>query len=104
MASGCQNLKEGLYNYDGVGDVLDRKTRNSEWLVSGKRFPTTSREAQTSQWCVLRNLSSRLGILSGYRLCYTHLAKGTAYMCLGQKASSVVLDSVPSTLFKRQSF
>lgn len=87
-----------------VGDVLAGTSRNNEWWVSGKRVPTTFREAQTSQWCVLGNPSSRLGILSGYRLCYTHLTMGTVYMCPAQKASSTVLDSVLGTLFKRQSF
>lgn len=85
-----------------VRDVLASKSRNNEWQVSGERSPTIFREAQTSQWCVLRNLSSRLGTLSGYRLCYTYLAKGTVYMCLAQKASSMVLDSVLSPPFKRQ--
>lgn len=87
-----------------VRNVLAGKSRNNEWRVSGKRLPTTFREAQTAQWCVLGNPSSWLGILSGYRLCYIHLTMGTVYMCLAQKASSMVLDSVLGTLFKRQSF
>lgn len=84
-----------------LGHVLARKSRNNERQVSGKRFPTIFREAQPSQKCVLRNLASRPGILSGYRLCYTYFAKGTVCMCPAQKASSMVLDSVLSTLFKK---
>lgn len=69
-----------------------------------KKSPCYLQKAHTSQWSMLRNLSRRLGILPGYRLYYIYLAKGTVYMCLAQQTSSMVLDSVLSTLFKRQSF
>lgn len=64
-----------------------------------EKIPTIFKEAQSSLWGELRDLPSRMGVLSGRSLSDTNLAEGAVCMCLTQKAACTVLNSALSTLF-----